>query len=159
MLRKGSFLVLLFLSLSSFAAEHIAAPDFTLPTTDGTLTLHEYRGKVVYVDFWASWCVPCRESFPWMSTMAEKYRKDGLVVVAVNLDKDRDQAKRFLDQYATSFPVAFDPAGRSAEAFKVQAMPSSFIISRSGTVLFAHQGFEPGKAPQLEAHIQEALSK
>lgn len=159
MIRKSSLLVLLFLSLSSFAAGPVTAPEFTLPTAAGTIALHDYRGKVVYVDFWASWCVPCRQSFPWMNTMAEKYRKDGLVVVAINLDKDREQAQRFLDQYTASFPVAFDPAGRAAEAFKVQAMPSSFLVSRTGTVLFAHQGFEPAKASLLEAHIQEALSQ
>jgi thiol-disulfide isomerase/thioredoxin len=159
MIRSAVLAVVLFLSLSALAAGHAAAPDLTLPTASGTVSLHELRGKVVYVDFWASWCVPCRESFPWMSTIAEKYQKEGLMVVAINLDKDRDQANRFLDQYTASFPVAFDPAGRSAEAFKVQAMPSSFVVSRSGTILFAHQGFEPAKASVLEQHIQEALSQ
>jgi thiol-disulfide isomerase/thioredoxin len=159
MKRKGTLCILLLVALSASAADHVAAPEFTLPTASGTIALHDYRGKVVFVDFWASWCGPCRESFPWMSTMADKYRKDGLVIVSINLDKDRDAANRFLDRYTASFPVAFDPAGRSAEAYRVQAMPSSFVVSRTGTILYAHQGFEPAKAHTLEDHIKEALSQ
>jgi len=157
--RKGTLCLLLLLALSASAADRVAAPDFTLPAASGTIALHDFRGKVVFVDFWASWCVPCRESFPWMSTMADKYRKDGLVVVSINLDKDRDSANRFLDRYTASFPVAFDPGGRSAEAYRVQAMPSSFVVSRTGTILYAHQGFELSKAHTLEDHILEALSQ
>jgi thiol-disulfide isomerase/thioredoxin len=159
MLRKSLVTFLCVIASAAVAADRVPAPDFTLPTASGNIALHDFRGKVVFVDFWASWCGPCRESFPWMSTMAEKYKKDGLVIVSINLDKSRDAANRFLDRYTASFPVAFDPAGRSAEAFRVQAMPSSFIVSRNGTLLYAHQGFESSEAPLVEQKIKEALSQ
>ena len=142
-----------------FAAISRPAPDFTLPTVNGNVALHDLRGKVVYVDFWASWCVPCRQSFPWMRSVAEKYAPQGLAVVAINLDKRREAADEFLEKYPAPFTVAFDPAGRSAEQFRVVAMPMSFIVGRDGTVLSAHEGFEEPKARRLEEQIKEALSK
>ena len=135
------------------------APDFTLPATSGDLSLHDLRGKVVYVDFWASWCAPCRESFPWMSGISEKYRDQGLVVVAINLDKNKAAADEFIRQFGGRFPVAFDPAGKSAEAFGVQAMPSSFIVNRFGVITYTHEGFQPRNADEVEAHITEALAR
>lgn len=156
----------LFLTLtaaSGFAAgtrgDRPAAPDFTLPTSSGTASLHDFRGKVVLVDFWASWCMPCRQSFPWMSSMLEKYSAQGLAIVAVNLDKEGEAADTFLEQFPARFVVAFDPAGKTAEAFHVEAMPSSFIVSRTGRVVYAHQGFELAKAQTVEDQIKEALSK
>lgn len=146
---------------SVFAAhpDRTSAPDFNLPTSSGTVSLKDLRGKVVYVDFWASWCGPCRQSFPWMSSMFEKYGDQGLAVVAIDLDKERDAAGAFLYEFAPRFTVAFDPAGKTAEAFRVEAMPSSFIVSRTGTIVYAHEGFEKSKAGTLEDHIKEALSQ
>ena len=148
--------------MPSFAArshQDREAPDFTLPTTTGTVSLHDLRGKVVYVDFWASWCVPCRQSFPWMTTISEKYADRGLVVLAVNLDKERRAADDFLAQFGGPFTIAFDPTGKTAEAFRVEAMPSSFIVSRTGKIVFSHEGFQEPKAAELEEHIKEALAK
>ncbi|MGA7616349.1 MAG: TlpA disulfide reductase family protein [Thermoanaerobaculia bacterium] len=155
-------LLSLLLAVSAFAAPPAAsatAPDFTLPSTSGTVSLHELRGKVVLVDFWASWCAPCRASFPWMSGMLQKYGSKGLAIVAVNLDKSRDHADDFLDRFPAPFRIAFDPAGRTAEAFHVEAMPSSFIIGRSGTILYEHQGFQPGQTAAVEDRIKEALAQ
>ena len=151
--------MLLFLGIFLAATPPRPAPDFTLPTANGNVALHELRGKVVYVDFWASWCVPCRQSFPWMRSMTEKYGQRGLVVVAVNLDKKRDAAAEFLERYPAPFTVAFDPEGRSAERFRVVAMPMSFIVGRDGTIISSHEGFEESKAWRLEEQIKEALSK
>ncbi len=160
----SSIVLFLFLSvtaLPAFAAEkrETAAPDFTLPTSSGTLSFHDLRGKVVLVDFWASWCMPCRESFPWMSTMLDQYSSKGFTIVAVNLDKDRDKAYAFLERFPAQFPVVFDPSGKTAEAFHVEAMPSSFIVGRDGKIVYAHQGFEEAKAHLVEDRIKEALSK
>jgi cytochrome c biogenesis protein CcmG/thiol:disulfide interchange protein DsbE len=136
-----------------------AAPDFSLPGSSGTVSLHDLRGKVVLVDFWASWCVPCRQSFPWMTTMLERYGEQGLAVVAVNLDRNRQAADTFLGKFPAPFVVAFDPAGKTAEAFHVQAMPSSFLVSRDGTIVYSHEGFEQAKAAAVEDRIKEALSR
>jgi cytochrome c biogenesis protein CcmG, thiol:disulfide interchange protein DsbE len=167
-MRRSLLFILLLLLLTlpapfGFAAgareEHPLAPDFTLPTTTGTVSLHDFRGKVVYVDFWASWCMPCRESFPWMSVMRDQYSAQGLVILSVNLDKKRDAADAFLERFPASFIVALDPAGKTAEAFHVEAMPTSFIVSRTGRIVYAHEGFELSKASTVEDHIKEALSK
>jgi cytochrome c biogenesis protein CcmG/thiol:disulfide interchange protein DsbE len=139
--------------------EHAPAPDFTLPAGSGTVSLHDYRGKVVFVDFWASWCVPCRQSFPWMSSMLDRYSAQGLVIVAINLDKNREAANDFLGKFSAPFIVAFDPAGKTAESFHVEAMPSSFIVSRTGRIVYSHAGFEQAKVRTVEDQIKEALSK
>jgi thiol-disulfide isomerase/thioredoxin len=147
---------------AAFAAgkpERVIAPDITLPTSSGKVSLHDFRGKVVLVDFWASWCIPCRQSFPWMSSMKERYAAQGLVIVAINLDKKREAADAFLGEFPVQFPVLFDPMGLSAEAFNVEGMPSSFIVSRTGEILYSHIGFEQAKAQKVEDQIKEALSK
>jgi len=134
------------------------APAFTLAGPDGaSVRLEELRGDVVYVDFWASWCAPCLQSFPWMNGVAERFRADGLRVVAINLDEDREAAERFLADVRADFDIAFDPDGGSAEAYGLLGMPSSYVIGRDGRVAHAHVGFRRKDAPALEAAIAEAL--
>jgi thiol-disulfide isomerase/thioredoxin len=135
------------------------APDFSLPGNSGTVSLRAFRGKVVLIDFWASWCVPCRQSFPWMASMMNRYGAQGLAIVAVNLDKKRDGADRFLENFPAPFPVAFDPSGRTADGFRVEAMPSSFLVSRTGEIIHIYAGFDAGRAQVVEEQIKEALSK
>lgn len=135
------------------------APAFSLPTRGQPVVLDSLRGKVVLLDFWASWCVPCRKSFPWMNGLNERYGKRGLVIVAVNLDKTRDPALTFLESVPASFTVAFDPDGKLAEAYHVKGMPTSYLISTDGKVLESHIGFDARKTSEIEARIQEALPK
>lgn len=135
------------------------APRFTLPAREGTVCLDSLQGKVVYVDFWASWCGPCRQSFPWMRTMYDRFGSKGLVIVAINLDKDRGAAETFLQKYPVPFTVAFDPSGKTAKAFKVWGMPTSYVVSRSGTVLSTHAGFDPKRAAALESEIAALLPR
>lgn len=135
------------------------AADFELATATGKVSLHELRGKVVLVDFWASWCLPCRQSFPWLATMAGRYAAKDFVVVAINLDKRRDLAEKFLREFAPGFTVAFDPAGRSAEEYAVAAMPSSFLVGRDGQMLDTHAGFDLDDTKSLEKKIQEAVAR
>ena len=133
------------------------APPFTLPAQSDSVALDSLRGKVVLLDFWASWCVPCRKSFPWMNTMNERYGKRGLVIVAVNLDKTRDDAMAFLQSVPATFTVAFDPAGKTAESYHVKAMPMSYVISPDGKILATHAGFDPKHTSSLETTIAGAL--
>jgi thiol-disulfide isomerase/thioredoxin len=135
------------------------APGFSLPARAGIASLDSLRGRVVLVDFWASWCVPCRRSFPWLGALQERYRAMGLTIVAINLDKDREAADEFLEKHPAEFLVAFDPAGKTAEAYRVSAMPSSYLINRSGTILSSHSGFDPKQVATLETTIQEACSR
>jgi thiol-disulfide isomerase/thioredoxin len=124
---------------------------------DAPVDLAALKGKVVYLDFWASWCVPCRQSFPWMNDMHRKYEADGLVVLAVNMDQVRADADGFLRQYPAQFRVAFDPAGRTASGFKLRGMPTSALIGRDGKVLLLHEGFKARDQASLEQSIRDAL--
>jgi cytochrome c biogenesis protein CcmG/thiol:disulfide interchange protein DsbE len=119
--------------------------------------LEPVQGKVVWVDFWASWCVPCRRSFPWLNTMQREYGPAGLQIIAVNLDKDRALADGFLAEVPAEFSLRFDPAGDLAKKFGVQAMPSSFLIDAEGTVLASHFGFKTADAAEYEQAIKAAL--
>ena len=109
------------------------------------------------LDFWASWCAPCKQSFPWMAEMREKYRDRGLVVVAVNLDQDADVAGRFLAQVQGDFVHRQDPQGRLAEAYGLTVMPSSLLFDREGRPVHRHEGFHPGEVDVYERHIVELL--
>jgi thiol-disulfide isomerase/thioredoxin len=118
-----------------------------------------FRGRVVYLDFWASWCAPCRQSFPWMQAMKDAYESRGLTVLAVNLDQNRGDADRFLAQFHPSFDVRFDPQGTVAEHFKVQGMPTGLVIDRHGVVRFTHIGFRPVDEAAYENQLREILAE
>ncbi|MCL4763755.1 MAG: TlpA family protein disulfide reductase [Burkholderiales bacterium] len=133
------------------------APALALPTAGGTVALDALRGKLVYVDFWASWCAPCRRSFPWMGEMQRRYGDRGLVVVAVNVDRRRADAERFLQATPAAFTVAFDDTGRTPTAWEVKGMPSSYLVDPQGRVLLVESGFRDERKDAIEARIREAL--
>jgi len=123
------------------------------------LNLSDYQGKVVVLDFWASWCVPCRRSFPWMNAMHDKYKESGLVVLAVNLDRDRDNAESFLSKYAANFKIVYDPEATLASEFGVEVMPSSFVIGRGGEIVAKHTGFKVKRQDDYESTIRAAIGE
>lgn len=126
----------------------------------GSLDLAAYRGQVVVVDFWASWCVPCRRSFPWMNAMTKKYGEQGLVFIGVNVDAERAEAETFLDEYPAEFAILYDDGDKSlAREFNVQAMPTSYVFDREGNRVTQHLGFKVKKQHEYEALIVETLSK
>lgn len=126
-------------------------------TAAPAVDLAAFKGKVVVVDFWASWCVPCRRSFPWMNSMVEKYADDGLVIIGVNMDSDPAEAKAFLEEIPASFAIVHDPDGELAEEYDVVAMPSSYVFDRSGTLVERHLGFKVKHQDEYEAIIKESL--
>jgi thiol-disulfide isomerase/thioredoxin len=137
-----------------------AAPALGLPTADGaTVSLETLRGKLVYVDFWASWCGPCKRSFPWMAEMQRRYGERGFAVVAVNVDKKRADAERFLGVTPAAFTVVFDESGRTPAAWAVKSMPSSYLVDPSGRVLLVETGFRDERKDDIEARIREALPR
>jgi thiol-disulfide isomerase/thioredoxin len=123
------------------------------------LDVSDYHGKVVVVDFWASWCVPCRRSFPWLNAMHEKYADDGLVIIGVNVDQEPGSAAKFLQEYPARFQINYDTDGILAKEFGVRAMPSSFVIGRDGRINANHLGFKVKRQDEYEAAIVAALQQ
>lgn len=134
------------------------APPFALSTAQGrTIALEQLRGRVVYVDFWASWCGPCRRSFPWMNEIEKRYGASGLTVVAINVDAKREDAERFLRDYPANFTVVFDASGATPRAYDVKAMPSSYLIDRNGKIMRIEHGFLEDKREVLEDKIRSQV--
>jgi len=127
------------------------------PAGANTLDLARHRGRVVIVDFWASWCKPCRQSIPWLNAMRARYGATGLDVIGVNVDAERADAERFLHQVPIEFEIVFDPHGDLAKQFKVQGMPSSYVFDRSGALVETHLGFRDAKKDQNEATLKNLL--
>lgn len=117
------------------------------------------KGKVLVVDFWATWCAPCKASFPRVDAIYQKHKAKGLEVVAVNEDEDVKKVPAFLAETKPSFTIAFDHDGKAAETYGVQTMPSSFLVDRRGVVRYAHSGYHPDDAAQIEAEVEELLAE
>ena len=137
---------------------------FLLVVSTGTpaesqFDLTEFRGKVVVLDFWASWCVPCRRSFPWMNSMQEKYGDSGLVIIGVNMDSDAADANAFLRAFPADFKIINDPDGELGRDYEVIAMPSSYIFDRNGVLITRHLGFKVKRQDEYEALLLETLRK
>jgi len=150
--------LLLALSAPAMAASPgTAAPAFALEGRAGPVSLAAYQGKYVYLDFWASWCAPCKRSFPWMGELQKRYGEAGLQVVAVNVDTSRADAERFLAQTPAGFVVAWDPSGATAKQYAIKGMPSSVLIDPKGQVVHVHSGYNDDSARKIEQQIKAAL--
>jgi cytochrome c biogenesis protein CcmG, thiol:disulfide interchange protein DsbE len=134
-----------------------SAPRFDLKGLDGSVKLDQFRGKFVYLDFWASWCGPCRQSFPWMNEMQAKYGAQGLQIIGVNLDAKSEEAHSFLKDTPARFVVAFDPQGAAPRSYGIKGMPSSVLIGPDGKIVFEHSGFRPADRAALEDRIKSTL--
>ncbi|GAA6134495.1 TlpA disulfide reductase family protein [Oceaniserpentilla sp. 4NH20-0058] len=147
-LNKALLVVLLVTSMPTHAEQWLNKFD-----------LSQYKNKVVYLDFWASWCGPCRKSFPWLNEIEEKYKNQGLVVIGVNLDTEQSLAKQFLKEVPANFRVFSDPDGKLAEKYKLIGMPSSFVIDGKGEVRHRHVGFKKNKTDEYEKSIESLLKE
>jgi cytochrome c biogenesis protein CcmG/thiol:disulfide interchange protein DsbE len=123
----------------------------------GLAEVQAAQGQYIYIDYWASWCGPCRQSFPWMNALQAKLGPKGLKVVAVNVDAKRADADKFLAHTPAQFTVAYDPQGASAKTLAIKTMPTSMLVSPEGKVLLVHAGFRTEETGQLEAKILGAM--
>ena len=126
-------------------------------TEERTESLQQYKGQVIYVDFWASWCGPCAESFPFLNAMHQKFKDQGLQIVGINLDEDLKDAETFLVKTPASFKLVKDTTKQCAINFDVKAMPSSYLIDRKGNIHHIHLGFRTGDTKELEALIAKTI--
>lgn len=156
-----ALMIALTIGLASTGSTVQAQPTFQLPVlgSQENLSLSELQGKVVYVDFWASWCTPCLQSFPALDRLYQRYKQQGLQVVAINLDENLTDAKAFLQRNPVSFPILVDREKTSPQAFKVAAMPTGFLLDQSGTVQWVHKGFKSGDEARLASQIEQLLQE
>jgi peroxiredoxin len=122
-----------------------AAPAFTLPTRDGgNLSLEELKGQVVMINFWATWCGPCRQEMPLLEQIQARYEPLRFTLVGINVEPDSAAARQWLEKVPVTFPILFDRKNEVAESFGVEGMPSSVFIDRAGNVRYVHRGYRPG---------------
>ena len=156
-MRAARFLFVLLFVMSTASVGAASSP---LPQTAPRWPLLEsLQGKVVLVDFWASWCGPCLQSFPWMNDLHAKHAVDGLVILAVNVDQDRALADAFLKKLPPQFRIEYDDQGTLAQAFGVAAMPTSFLIGRDGKIHARHAGFRDKQRAGREQEIVQLLKE
>ena len=137
------------------AEEGKPAAGFTLESLDGpNVKLNELRGTVVLVNFWASWCGPCRTEMPLLDTLYREYRDYGFTILGVNLDEDRSQALKLLDKVPVTFPILFDPDNLTSETYGVDAMPTTVLIDRNGVVRHHHRGYKDGYMDKYEDQVK-----
>jgi cytochrome c biogenesis protein CcmG/thiol:disulfide interchange protein DsbE len=149
------------LVMGAAAAQEVGkpAPAFDMPAAGApNVKLADLKGRVVYVDFWASWCAPCKQSFPWMNEMQAKYGPKGLTIIGVNVDKKREDADKFLASTPARFTVAYDTNGQVAQAYQPKGMPTSYLIDANGVVRAVHVGFRDRDKEELERELAAAVA-
>ena len=140
------------------AAAPQPAPDFTLKSLSGeNLKLSELRGQVVLVNFWASWCGPCRQEMPLLDEMYQRYQKLGFTILGVNVEQDVAPAQAMLKENPVHFPVLFDPQSTASKLYNLNAMPTTVLVDRSGNVRYLHQGYMPGYEQTYQQQVSELL--
>jgi peroxiredoxin len=153
-----SLLGLLFTLPLMAAKMEMLAPDFTLKSHSGeNLKLSELRGEVVMVNFWASWCGPCRQEMPLLDQLYQRYKPMGFTLLGVNVEENTAAAKKMLKEAPVSFPILFDRKNQVSELYQVKAMPSTFLVDRDGKLRYLHKGYKPGYENDYQSQIRELI--
>ncbi len=146
--------------VSAAPAVGVTAPDFTLRTLNGpNLRLQEQRGHVVLVNFWATWCGPCRKEMPHLNRIADKYRASGLVLLGVNVDDDVQNASDVAGKLGVKFPVLLDTDKKVSRLYDLNSMPSTLVIDRAGRVRYLHRGYQDGYEDLYDKQIRDLLKE
>ncbi len=161
--RVPQLLLLLSLLVSTgwAKADDTPAPAFSLPDiySGQSKALEEYRGKVVYLDFWASWCGPCRQSLPMLNELRNELGDDHFEVIAINLDQNPEDGKRFLQKYPVNYPVLTDTTGNTPQKYQLTGMPTSYLIDQNGNVKGVHQGFRSSDIEKLREAVKTLIKQ
>jgi peroxiredoxin len=142
------------------SAENLSgpAPDFDLMSMDGSrVQLSDLEGQVVMVNFWATWCAPCREEMPHLEALYQRYSDLGFTLLGVNVEEDSSGADEFFSETPVSFPILFDPENNVSELYDVVAMPSTVMIDRTGQMRFIHHGYQPGYENEYQSQIRALI--
>ncbi|MDE2561844.1 MAG: TlpA family protein disulfide reductase [Sphingomonadales bacterium] len=154
------FLALGVAALGALAAlTSVPSAEAATASAQSPIDLSQYRGKVVYLDFWASWCAPCKLSFRFMNELRVLYGSNDLVILTVNMDHNRQAAGNFLSDVGSNLPVVYDPSGSLASRFKVSAMPTTVLIGRDGRVRYVHRGYFDSKDTEYQQHIDALVAE
>ena len=145
--------------LLAFVTVAANAASSALPVRPDNFNLNAFKGKVVYLDFWASWCGPCKLSFPYMEQLAHSFDNRELVVIADNLDHSTAKAQAFLRSLGATIPVMYDRKGVLATRFNVSTMPTSILIDRDGKIRYVHKGFFENKESEYTSHVIELINE
>jgi peroxiredoxin len=159
--RASLVLALLFVPLGLFAlGAGSRAPDFQLEDLRGRPgDLASLRGRVVLLDFWASWCGPCRESFPFYNQLFDEYGRQGLCIVGISVDEQASNVRAFLRRTPAKVRILHDPSGGVAARFAPERMPTSFLLDRNGLIRHVHSGFDRAQKAAIEREVRELLSR
>jgi len=157
--RYAMGLAALLIGMSAAAdIDNSAAPDFTLKSESGeNLRLSEFRGEVVMINFWASWCGPCRQEMPLLDELYSQYKPMGFTILGVNVEEDSSKAKQMLDESPVNFPVLFDNQSEVSKLYNVVAMPSTVLVDRDGNIRYLHQGYKPGFEEAYQQQVRALI--
>lgn len=159
-LQTGLLAILIGVATLATASSSTPAPDFTLPVrSGGTASLSQYKGQVVMINFWASWCGPCRQEFPLLDNMYKKYKSLGFTLLGVNVDKDSADAEKWLAQTPVTFPILFDRKSDASNLYAVNAMPTTVFVDRKGQVRLVHRAYKPGDEGEYLNEIKALLKE
>jgi peroxiredoxin len=161
-IRKNSLLLILiglFISASVTAGQGLgAAPDFSLPDASGkSVALSDFKGEVVLINFWASWCGPCREEMPLLDELSTRYAALGFTMLGVNVEEDSSAANGFLAGTPVNFPILYDRENKVSQLYDVIAMPSTVIVDRTGQIRYIHHGYEAGNEHDYQDQIRALI--
>lgn len=161
-MRVGTLLVMFWLMTTSVHGLEPGenAPEFTLPDIDfkNPVVFSAYKGKIVYLDFWASWCRPCLDSLPWLSEIHVEFKAQGFTVLAINIDEEVADGRKFLDRHPVAYVVASDQRGEVSRQYGINIMPTSFLIDRNNKVRLIHEGFKLKDKTMLRNQIVRLLA-
>ncbi|HHJ12773.1 MAG TPA: TlpA family protein disulfide reductase [Gammaproteobacteria bacterium] len=153
-----TLLLTLFAQAAAAGSATGPAPDFTLKTRGGTNTrLSEHRGEVVLINFWASWCAPCRQEMPLLDELYREYEPLGFTILGVNVEEDSRAALAMLEDIPVSFPILLDTESKVSKLYQVVAMPTSVLVDRDGNMRYIHHGYKPGYEETYQQQVRELI--